>query len=299
MFPTQRHELRRVFTDVSMTLIVYTALVSLLSTLYSLPYYLGVLDLYYSDWYYYLGTPIIVYPAGFLAMFLGLRHLPTPKLVPQREPEARQILSGLIASLGLLYLASLFTQYLLMGTDTQNLLDDYMTETPTELLILTTVMIAPICEELIFRKLLQDRLLFLGDWTAILISSFFFGLFHTNLYQFFYATAVGMALGYIRIVTGRMKWNILLHMFINLFCGVLTDSFYESEVFSVLVSLLVICSMVYAIYHLIRNRPWQDFYPGPTDIPGREKVIACLTSVTFWVCVVLHLGLSVYAILPY
>lgn len=299
MFPTQRSELRQVFSDVSLALLLYTALVFFLSNLFELPYYLGLHDIYYSDWYYYLSTPVIIYPAGFFAFGFCLRHLPAPKLVPQRDPGPQELVSGALVGLGVMYLANLFTQYLLIQTETENALESFMTQTPIGYLILTTVILAPVCEEYIFRCLLQDRLLFLGDWTALLISSLFFGLFHTNLYQFFYATAVGLVLGYIRIMTGKMGWNILLHMFINLFCGVLPEYIYESDIASFAVSLIVIGSICYAVGYLVQKRPWSALYPGPIDAPRREKVTACLTSPAFWICIALHLGLSVYYILPY
>ncbi|MBQ9166682.1 MAG: CPBP family intramembrane metalloprotease [Oscillospiraceae bacterium] len=299
MFPTQRSELRQVFSDVSLALLLYTALVFFLSNLSELPYYLGLYDIYYSDWYYYLSSPVIIYPAGFFAFGFCLRHLPVPRLVPQQDPGLQELVSGALVGLGVMYLANLFTQYLLIPTETENAVESFMTETPIGYLVLTTVILAPICEEYIFRRLLQDRLLFLGDWTALVISSLFFGLFHTNLYQFFYATAVGLVLGYIRIMTGKMRWNILLHLFINLFCGVLPEYIYESEIGSSIVSLMVIWSIFYAVRYLVQKKPWRDLYPGPTDTPGREKVMACLTSPAFWICVALHLGLSVYYILPY
>lgn len=299
MFPTQRSDVRQVFSDVSLALLLYTALVFFLSDLAELPYYLGLHDLYYSDWYYYLISPLIVYPAGFFAMGLCLRHLPAPKLTKQPTPSLSQLFSGTLTALGILYLSNFLTQLLLSEAGTENLLDSYMEETPLVYLVLTTIILAPICEEYIFRKLLLDRLLFLGDWTALLISSLFFGLFHTNLYQFFYATAVGLVLGYVRVMTGSMKWNILLHMFINFYCGVLPGYLWSYDWLMALSSYIVLFAIIFAIRFLLQTRPWSNLYPGPTGLSGREKLSACLTSPAFWICVALHLGLSVYYILPY
>lgn len=263
MASLSRAQLRRVFSDASIALLLYTAAITALSTLAALPYYIGMEELLSNDLYYNIVSLLIVYPAGLIVMKLGLRHLPEPRLVPQTPPTARQLFSGTAVALGLMYLSNLITQYLLIATETENLLDTYMEDTPALYLVLTTVIFAPICEEYIFRRLLLDRLLFLGDWTALLLSSLFFGLFHTNLYQFLYATVVGMVLGYIRIITGRMRWNVLLHMFINLFCGVLPNYLYDNELYTGLLGLTVIASIVYAIRFLIRNRPWKELYAGP------------------------------------
>ncbi len=91
---------------------------------------------------------------------------------------------------------------------------------PIWLIILVAVVIGPIIEELIFRKLMIDRLSRFGDGIAILVSSVAFGLFHGNLHQLFYATFLGFMLGYIYTRTGNCLYTILLHMLINFFGSV-------------------------------------------------------------------------------
>lgn len=56
------------------------------------------------------------------------------------------------------------------------------------------VVMAPICEEILFRKILIDRIRLYGDKAAILVSSVVFGLSHGNFYQFFYAFGIGLVL---------------------------------------------------------------------------------------------------------
>ena len=242
----------------------------------------------------------LIAPAAMLAV---IGKLPEGAL-PDRSVTSRRFGKLTVEGLGLIFGLSIVTNGLILaisaltGADTTNVLDAAMTQLTPGLAFLFMVIIAPVFEEVIFRRLLLDRLLFLGDWTALLLSSLFFGLFHTNLYQFLYATVVGMVLGYIRIITGRMRWNVLLHMFINLFCGVLPNYLYDNELYTGLLGLTVIASIVYAIRFLIRNRPWKELYAGPVEAHGNEKLAACLTSVPFWICVLFHLGLSVYNILP-
>lgn len=294
MFPTTGRELRPYYSMAALALLAYTALSQIVQNICLLPYYLGYEAFFFSDWYYYLLDAIVFYPAGILVFCLMLRSFPTPRLVRGPKPDLWQVLSGAGVGLGVLYAASYVTQLLLAGTDTFDYAAEAIAEEPLFFSLLCSVLLAPIFEELIFRKLLLDRLLFLGDWSALLLSSLFFGLFHTNLYQFLYAAAVGMVLGYIRIMTGSMKWNILLHMFINLYCGVLVD--YLPGYFWDLYEVIAIVSMVFAAGYLIRHKPWRNLYPGPTGLSPAEKVKACLTSPAFWICAALHLGLSVYYI---
>lgn len=81
--------------------------------------------------------------------------------------------------------------------------------------ILYAAIAAPIIEELIFRKILLNKLRRYGDVPAILITAFAFGLFHMNLAQFFYAMALGMIFAYVTIRTNTVRYSILLHIMIN------------------------------------------------------------------------------------
>ena len=83
------------------------------------------------------------------------------------------------------------------------------------------VLLAPVMEELFFRKLLITRMERYGEAPAIIVSGLVFGLFHGNFSQVFYAIALGIALGYIYIRTRKIIVTIGLHMIINLFGGVL------------------------------------------------------------------------------
>lgn len=83
------------------------------------------------------------------------------------------------------------------------------------LFICIAVIFAPIVEEMIFRKVLIDRIRKYGDTAAILMSGMMFGLFHGNLSQFFYAAGLGMLFAFIYIRTGKIRHTITLHMMVN------------------------------------------------------------------------------------
>ena len=81
------------------------------------------------------------------------------------------------------------------------------------LIIITTI--APIFEELIFRKLLIDSTIKYGGTISVLLSGLLFAFFHGNLNQFFYAFLLGGFFAIIYIKTGQIKYTIGLHMIIN------------------------------------------------------------------------------------
>jgi hypothetical protein len=78
------------------------------------------------------------------------------------------------------------------------------------------VIMAPILEEIFFRKILCTKLLPLGEGYAILLSAAVFGLIHGNLYQFAYAFLVGLLFAFIYVKTGKLRYGIFFHMIINL-----------------------------------------------------------------------------------
>lgn len=82
-------------------------------------------------------------------------------------------------------------------------------------------LLAPIVEEIFFRKLLCDRLLPLGEGYAVVLSAAIFGLAHGNFFQFFYAFAVGLLFALIYVQTGRLRYSIVYHVLINVTGGVL------------------------------------------------------------------------------
>ena len=91
----------------------------------------------------------------------------------------------------------------------------YRPRISVKLLAVFAVILAPLVEELVFRKLLCDRMRRYGDKIAVLVSGIAFGLYHGNLYQFFYAAAIGIFFAFLYCRTGRVSYTILLHMLVN------------------------------------------------------------------------------------
>lgn len=94
--------------------------------------------------------------------------------------------------------------------------------------LLFLVILAPILEELFFRKLLCSKLLVLGEGYAILISSVIFGLSHGNFFQFAYTALVGAVLAFIYVKTGRLIYTIIYHALLNLLGGIVAPLIIEN-----------------------------------------------------------------------
>ena len=114
---------------------------------------------------------------------------------------------------GLNYLSSLMASALSKG-EAENSIGQLLGGDNIPAMIMVAVL-APIFEELVFRKLIIDRTRRYGELMALVFSSVAFGLFHCNLYQVFYATALGLVLGYVYIRTGNVILTIIMHMCVN------------------------------------------------------------------------------------
>ncbi len=87
--------------------------------------------------------------------------------------------------------------------------------------LIFVVFLGPILEELVFRKMLCDKLLPLGEGYATLISAAIFGIIHGNFYQIPYAFLLGCFFAYIYIKTGKLIYSTVYHIIINFFGSVL------------------------------------------------------------------------------
>lgn len=103
-------------------------------------------------------------------------------------------------------------------------------------LFLYSVLLAPICEELVFRGVtMRQAKKVLPFWGANLMQAFLFGVFHGNMMQGIYAFCLGILLGYVCERSGSIYNSILLHMLFNFWGTVISEHLnYGDTVFSFL-----------------------------------------------------------------
>ena len=158
----------------------------------------------------------IIYPV----MYLAVRSL--PKFEIQKKKLG---IGGFIAcyciSVALMYISNLIGIFLngligrLTGVGAVNPIFNVLGTMPPAMQIVVAAILAPIFEELLFRKFLIDRTVKYGEVSAMLLSGIMFGLYHGNLAQFVYATTLGMFFAFIYIRTGKIRYTIAIHMLIN------------------------------------------------------------------------------------
>lgn len=103
----------------------------------------------------------------------------------------------------------------LTGYTPVNAVDEIVTGFPLWQVALVTVVAAPVLEELIFRKLLFGKLSVYGTEFAVVVSGVMFGVFHYNVFQIFYGILLGILLGYVYAIFGKLRYTVILHAIIN------------------------------------------------------------------------------------
>ena len=190
------------------------------------------------------------------------------------------------------------------------------------------VILGPIFEEWMFRKQLIDHTRKYGEKTAILLSGLAFGLFHMNLFQFFYAFLLGVMFGYIYMRTSKLRYSTAMHMIINFNGGVLAPwiltrvdldqldkvsqaaengnvaameqwaSQNATGLAIMLVYFLLYGAVILAGFVLlIRNFRKAEFYIAPEELPrgtGARTVYGNVGMITFIVLTVLLTAISLF-----
>ncbi len=236
----------RFFLAISIYLIV--ANVSALIVQVVLIIAMGVEDAYnlLSNYLFSWGMQVVcMYVLAFPALYLIVRGMRKTVRHKTKLAASEFFILFLVAE-GLMTVGSLVSNilsnayYSIWGYPLTNSVSEMISDSPIWVIAVVAVIIGPIFEELIFRKLLMDKLGMYGDRIAIIVSAVAFGLFHGNLFQLFYATLLGALLAYVYSKTGNILYPIAIHMLTNLFGSVLAMPFIEiAEELSVMAEALL------------------------------------------------------------
>ena len=167
-----------------------------------------------------LVSTLPMYLVAFPVLFLIVKGMPTQKREKKKLPALELFYMFLVAE-AFMMVGNLIGQSInasissILGIEVNNATSDLILRAPVWLVFLLVVVVAPIVEELIFRKLMIDKLSRFGDLTAIIVSAVAFGLFHGNLFQFFYAAFLGLLLAYLYCKSGKIGYTIAFHAIIN------------------------------------------------------------------------------------
>ena len=171
-------------------------------------------------WYLWVSSFVPLYCVGVPAGLLILRGVPAVR-PERRSMTLRDWCAALLVTVFMMYAGNLVGTLVIrlvqtaLGIPASNPLETYIDGASIALRVLFMVILAPLLEELVFRRVLIDRMRPYGEKLAVVTSAVIFGLFHGNLSQMFYAFTIGLVLGTVYLLTGRLRYTVALHMTVN------------------------------------------------------------------------------------
>lgn len=281
------------------------------------------------NWVTYVGSGVPLY---LIAMPIAVMLMGKSTVIETRKFDMKPGLffKLLLMCLPMMWAGSVFGSMLSMalsnGEATDRVADLAMQTNIWNVVFL--VIVGPIFEEWLFRKQLIDHTRKYGEKTAILLSGLAFGLFHMNLFQFFYAFLLGLMFGYIYMRTSKLRYSTAMHMIINFNGGVLAPwiltrvdldqldkvsqaaengnvaameqwaSQNATGLAIMLVYFLLYGAVILAGFVLlIRNFRKAEFYIAPEELPrgtGARTVYGNVGMITFIVLTVLLTAISLF-----
>lgn len=209
---------KKCFSCIGLALFAIAAITTVLQILFSAFWHIFTIKSATADaeWAVWLLT---FAPMYLIAMPIGLaimRSIPS-ELRPSTKLGTKRFWTLMLICMPVMYAGNIIGTLLaliLSGGTAQNALVSLVSGNPLYTLLLA-VIVAPILEEYIFRKQIVDKLSRYGEKTAILFSALTFGLFHMNLFQFFYAFGLGAIFAYVYTRTRSLGYPIVMHMIVN------------------------------------------------------------------------------------
>ncbi|MDK2802136.1 MAG: CPBP family intramembrane metalloprotease [Oscillospiraceae bacterium] len=165
------------------------------------------------------------------------------------------------------------------------------------ILILSTVIIPSILEEILFRGLILQFLRRFGDGFALIISSFLFSIIHGNINQSINSFFIGLIIGYFTIRFKTIKIGIIMHMTNNLIYILIMYLDYNLENFSYInfMSIYGILSIVIGIISLFLLMKFnKDFFLDKSQLIKNDSVFSKIkigfTSITFMLSIIIFIS---------
>ena len=162
------------------------------------------------------------------------------------------VLIGALASHGLSTLVSVFRLDSLIGN--YNEIQNTIFSASPVLVVLQTVILAPLSEELLFRGIIYKRLegYFENFWLSAVISSAIFGLYHMNLAQGVFAFLFGLLLCAVYDKLQNLWAPVVVHAGANLLSVVLIYAGVDYVSPGIYIPVMIVClAGAWALYHFL------------------------------------------------
>lgn len=217
-------------------------------------------------------------------------------------------LFGMFLALMCTYVVSIFLQAFIMdGFDAIGYTPftaDYVEDNSPSYLFttfLTSVILAPIAEELMFRGIILRRLCVVSQSFGIFVSALFFGMMHGNILQTVLGFLIGIVFAYADIKANSLIPSILGHMFINSMPTItvfLQQLVSEEAADMFWMMMLIFFGIAGAIGVVAMFAARKIHFPDSTPFHKKRTLPLVLTCVSFWIIFGCYLYSIIDAIEP-
>ena len=181
-------------------------------------------------WFSWCSMIIPVYMASFPIFLLYMREYISVPVIKRKMSVKELFMCVLIgaALCGVGMIAGSGIDYFLLpesGTE----LDRLLLSSDICWRVLSAGIIAPVVEEIVFRKYLIGIIAPYSEKTAVIASGVLFALSHGNFTQFLYTILLGLFWGYVYLRTRNIAYTIILHMIFNLTTSIFTITIYHAS----------------------------------------------------------------------
>jgi uncharacterized protein len=169
---------------------------------------------------FYAATYITYMLVPLIIICAVLRQNPI-KVIPTKFSHPEYILPAVAIGLFFSFVGDLYASYFdwllsLLNFKTELTQFSFPDNAPAFVLYFIELsVLAPICEEAIFRGIILQNLRKYGNFFAVLVSSLLFGVLHGNFEQTPFAFVVGIICGIVVIETGSIFASMLIHCCVN------------------------------------------------------------------------------------
>jgi membrane protease YdiL (CAAX protease family) len=242
-------------------------------------------------------TPMLKGMIGFVFLYgVGLfLFMSVIKTIPSVKMKARRISMNTFLKCFLLQFTA-FTALLVMSIMVSKVTGN---ETNSNLIAITpytvfeSLILCPIVEELVFRKLFADKLLNYGEWLYIIASSFCFAIVHgvsIGLPQIAYTLILGLIWSYAVVITGNIIIPIILHSLSNLFGDIILQALrgISMELLGVYAACMVLLGVI-GFTLLIRDRS-KIVIDNRNELVDKDTLKEIFTNKGIVFCVVLTIA---------
>jgi len=205
-----------------------------------------------------------------------------------------QLIPMCIATAYILNLLAAALSYLvemIRGKGITNPLETIMAGSDTWVNLLFVVIIAPIMEEIIFRRILYRKLIGFGPKIYVFFSAFLFAAFHANFYQLAYAFVLGVIFAMLTYYSGTIKYSIILHMIINFSAGGLGSALLALDnemilgAYSMIMIVLVVVGVILGIRWFRKERQNYILASGPEPAPTKADMFGNVGMILYIVLI--------------